>query len=71
MWNHYEAEAAVIASRTNAVEAWHFGLQALFINVTYHYPTLWTLWNGSKKIFKCNIHHFYKEFLVHNLLSLT
>ncbi|CAK8689672.1 unnamed protein product [Clavelina lepadiformis] len=44
-WNHYEAGAGCIA-RTNAVEGWHFGLQALF---QCHHPTLWTFIQGIEK----------------------
>jgi len=58
----------VLQAEQNAVEGWHFGLQTLF---HCHYPTLWTIVQGIKKISKCNIHRFYKKLLVHNLLSHT
>jgi len=35
-WNHYEAGAGCIARTTNAVEGWHFGLQALYSATIQH-----------------------------------
>lgn len=45
-WNHHFAAAEGIARTTNAVEGWHYGLQALF---QCHHPTMWTFLNGLSK----------------------
>jgi len=45
-WNHFETADQGIARTTNAVEGWHYGLQALFQR---HHPTLWAFMKGIEK----------------------
>jgi len=45
-WNHFETAGQGIARTTNAVEGWHYGLQALF---QCHHPTLWAFMKGIEK----------------------
>ena len=46
MWNHRNAAFEGLARTTNAVEGWHFGLQAHF---TGAHPTIWKLLTALKK----------------------
>ena len=45
-WNHFETASEGVARTTNAVEGWHFALQALF---QCHHPTLWTFFKGIER----------------------
>jgi hypothetical protein len=45
-WNHFETASDGVARTTNAVEGWHYGLQALF---QCHHPTLWSFMQGIAK----------------------
>ena len=43
-WNHFETVSEGVA-RTNSIEGWHYGIQALF---QCHHPT-WTFMKGLEK----------------------
>jgi len=45
-WNHFETAGQGNARTTNAVEGWHYGLQALF---QCHHPTLWAFLKEIEK----------------------
>jgi len=45
-WNHSETAGQGIARTTNAVEGWHYGMQAFF---QCHHPMLWAFMKGIEK----------------------
>lgn len=51
MWNKFAAAGDGIARTTNAVEGWHYGLQALFMCI---HPNLWTFLEGIVR--DCSLH---------------
>ena len=46
IWNKREAASEGVARTTNAVEGWHFGIQAFFSG---SHPTLWRTLENLKK----------------------
>ena len=51
VWNKFEDAGDGIARTTNAVEGWHFSLQALFL---CQHPNMWTFLEGIRH--DCNLH---------------
>ena len=65
IWNQRDAALEGIARTTNAVEGWHYGIQALF---SRSYPGIWETSSNSQKVAAVQKLNFF-EFLIRAKMS--